>query len=157
VAKVVERRVSAEIEGDFVLFLIGIRINRFRKPWKWGPVMAAMPRMLRELEANPDAGLLGADVYMGSPRRFMLVQYWRSFDHLEAYARNKDATHWPAWVAFNKRIGSSGDVGIWHESYVVKPGGSESLYNNMPPFGLGAASKLIPAADRARSRIGTDA
>jgi hypothetical protein len=87
----------------------------------------------------------------------MLVQYWRSFDHLEAYARNKDATHWPAWVAFNKRIGSSGDVGIWHESYVVKPGGSESLYSNMPPFGLGAVSELIPAADRARSRIETDA
>ena len=31
--KVVPKRVTAEIEGDFVVFLIGLRINR---PWPWG-------------------------------------------------------------------------------------------------------------------------
>jgi hypothetical protein len=28
------------------------------------------------------------------------VQYWRSFDHLEAYARDRNALHWPAWVEY---------------------------------------------------------
>ena len=86
-----------------------------------------------------------------------MIQYWRSFEHLEAYARSRDAAHWPAWVAFNKRVGSSGNVGIWHETYLVPAGGYECVYNNMPPTGLGAVSKLVPAAGRkasAASRAG---
>ena len=101
-AQVIEKRVTAEIEGDFVVFLIGMRINKVWKMWKWLPVFFAMPRMLRELQDRPESGFLGAGQYMGSPRRPMLVQYWRSFEQLEAYARNRDAAHWPAWVAFNK-------------------------------------------------------
>ena len=87
----------------------------------------------------------------------MLVQYWRSFEQLARYARNRDATHWPAWVAFNKRIGSNGDVGIWHETYLVRAGSYECVYNNMPPIGLGEATRLVPAAGRkatAASRAG---
>jgi hypothetical protein len=73
---------------------------------------------------------------------------------LEAYARSKDAKHWPAWVAFNKRVGSSGDVGIWHETYLVPAGNYDSVYNNMPPIGLGAVSRLIPAAGRKATAAG---
>ncbi len=153
-APVIDKRMTAEVDGDFVVFLIGMRINRFLKPRKWLPVFVAMPRMVRELERNPASGLLGADFFLGSPRRPMLVQYWRSFEQLEAYARSKDARHWPAWVAFNKRIGSSGEVGIWHETYLVPAGAHDSVYNNMPPSGLGAATKLVPAAGRRASAAG---
>jgi Domain of unknown function (DUF4188) len=157
VAKVVPKRVTAEIEGDFIVFLIGMRINKFLKPWKWLPTFAAMPRMIRELGQRPESGFLGGRYYLGGPRSPTMVQYWRSFDQLEAYARSKDATHWPAWVAFNQRVGSSGDVGIWHETYLIGAGRYECVYNNMPPTGLGAVSKLIPAAGRkatAASRAG---
>jgi hypothetical protein len=154
VAEVIDRRVTAEIEGDFVVFLIGMRVNKFWKPWKWLPVFVAMPRMLRELESRPEAGLLGASLYMGSPRRPLVVQYWRSFDHLERFARSHDATHWPAWVEFNKRIGSSGDVGIWHETYLVPAGRYDCVYNNMPPTGLGEATTLRPAAGRKATAAG---
>lgn len=151
---VIDKRVTAEIEGDFVVFLIGMRINRMLRPQGWLPVFLAMPRMVRELERNPAAGMLGASLYFGSPRRPMVVQYWRSFEQLEAYARSKDRRHWPAWVAFNKRIGSSGEVGIWHETYLVPAGSYDSVYNNMPPSGLGAASGLVPAAGRKASAAG---
>jgi hypothetical protein len=154
VAEVIPRRVTASIEGDFVVFLIGMRINSFRKVHKWFPVFVAMPRMLRELEANGDHGFLGASLYFGSPRRPMIVQYWRSFEHLERYARSKDAEHWPAWVKFNKRVGSSGDVGIWHETYLVPAGAYDCVYNNMPPVGLGAVTELVPAAGRKASAAG---
>ena len=153
-AKTIKRRVTAEIEGDFVVFLIGMRINRFWKPWKWVPVAAAMPRMLKELEQGPDAGFLGYTQYLASPRSSVLVQYWRSFDHLESYARSKDAEHWPAWVAFNKRVGSSGDVGIFHETYLIPAGGYECVYNNVPATGLGAVTKLVPAAGRKATAAG---
>ena len=155
--QMIDRRVTAEIEDDFVVFLIGMRINKLWKMWKWLPVILAMPRMLRELEQRPESGFLGAGGYAGSPRRPMVVQYWRSFEDLETYARSKDAAHWPAWVKFNKRVGSTGDVGIWHETYLVPAGAYECVYNNMPPTGLGAVTGLVPAAGRkatAASRAG---
>jgi hypothetical protein len=152
-AHIEPRRMAAEIDGDFVVFLIGMRIN---KPWKvhrWLPVFLAMPRMLKELAGRPDSGFLGYT--MGLP---VIVQYWRSFEHLEGYARSKDGAHWPAWVAFNKRVGGSrGDVGIWHETYRVAVGQYEAVYSGMPPFGLGKVGRLTPATgarESARGRIG---
>ncbi len=144
-AQVRNERVTARIDGDFVVFLIGMRINRLWKVHKWLPVFLAMRPMLQELGRNPDSGFLGAEQAFISPRMPMLVQYWRSFDHLERYARARDAHHYPAWVAFNKKVASNGDVGIWHESLVVPAGGHESIYNNMPPFGLGRVAQLVPA------------
>ncbi len=87
----------------------------------------------------------------------MVVQYWRSFEQLTAYAQNRDQSHLPAWRAFNKAIGTNGDVGIWHESYIISPGKFESIYVNMPIFGLGAAGTLhdsIGQRASASSRIG---
>ena len=151
-AAVIDQRVSAEMDGEFVVFLIGMRINKLWKIHKWLPTFLAMPKMIRELYARPESGFLG---YNGGGK--IMVQYWRSFEQLEAYARSRDANHWPAWVAFNKRVGSSrGDVGIWHETYLIKPGQYESIYSGMPPFGLGKVGKLVPASgsrDRASDRI----
>jgi len=141
---IIDKRMCAEIEGEFVVFLIGSRIN---KPWKvgeWGPVALAMPRMLAELAKRPELGLLHARNMFSFPDA-MVIQYWRSFEHLEAYAKNRDLAHLPAWQAFNKAVGSNGDVGIWHETYVIAPGRFETIYNNMPPFGLGAAGRLVDA------------
>src|SRR5206468_313720 len=107
-----------------------------------------------ELEQHPDMGLLGYKNYLG-----VIVQYWRSFEQLDAYARSRDAKHFPAWVAFNKRVGSNGDVGIWHETYKVSAGQYEAIYNNMPAYGLGKAGKLVPAAGRratAPGRLGVE-
>ncbi|HME04575.1 MAG TPA: DUF4188 domain-containing protein [Solirubrobacteraceae bacterium] len=153
-AAIIDKRVTAEIEGDFVVFLIGMRINKLWKVSTWLPVFLAMPKMVRELERSPESGFLGAKLYLGSPRQPMVVQYWRSFEHLEIYARDRDHAHWPAWVAFNKRVGSNGDVGIWHETYLVSAGGYECVYNNMPPIGLGAATSLVAAAGRRATAAG---
>ncbi|MEO8521375.1 MAG: DUF4188 domain-containing protein [Acidobacteriota bacterium] len=154
-AQVIPGRVTAQVEGDFVVFLIGMRIN---KPWKihqWLPAFLAMPRMLRELAAHPECGCLGHIATLG-----VIVQYWRSFEDLEAYARSKDKAHWPAWLAFNKRIARSrGDVGIWHETYQVRAGEYETVYSGMPPFGLGRVGPLVPASGRheaARGRLKRD-
>jgi hypothetical protein len=149
----IPQRMAAEIEGDFVVFLIGMRINKPWKPHKWLPVFLAMPRMLKELAARPGSGFLG---HIFGPK--VIVQYWRSFEHLEAYARSHDQQHWPAWVSFNKRVAKSReDVGIWHETYLVRAGEYECVYSGMPPFGLGQAGKLTSASGRketARGRMG---
>lgn len=146
------QRMTAEIDGDFVVFILGMRINKPWKVHKWLPVALAMPRMLRELASHPEAGLLA--VTMGFPT---IVQYWRSFEHLERYARSHDHEHWPAWVEFNKRVRvSSGDVGIWHETYLVRAGDFEAVYGAMPRIGLASAGRHVPvsgARDSARGRL----
>src|SRR5829696_6799910 len=105
-------RYSGTIEGDFIVFLIGMRINKPWKPHRWLPIFVAMPKMLRELQADPDSGFLGATpaLFTTGPT---VVQYWRSFEHLERYARDPDASHLPAWRRFNRLVHGSGDVGIW--------------------------------------------
>ena len=50
-------RLTANIEGTFVVFLIGMRINSLWKIRKWWPVALAMPRMLKELARHPEAGM----------------------------------------------------------------------------------------------------
>lgn len=55
-------RLTAEMDGEFVVFLIGVRINRWWKIHQWLPVAQAMPRMLKELAAWPDAGFLSAEM-----------------------------------------------------------------------------------------------
>ncbi|HXS97713.1 MAG TPA: DUF4188 domain-containing protein [Candidatus Limnocylindrales bacterium] len=51
---------AAEIEGDFVVFVITMRINKLWKVHKWMPVFFAMPRMLKELARQPESGFLGS-------------------------------------------------------------------------------------------------
>ncbi|HEX8950263.1 MAG TPA: DUF4188 domain-containing protein, partial [Polyangia bacterium] len=123
------------MEGEFVVFLIGMRVNRWWKPWRWLRVALAMPRMLRELAAHPELGFLGAEQWVG--RTTVMVQYWRSRAQLMEYAKRRGSEHLPAWRAFNQLVGTNGDVGIWHETYCVRPGDYENVYVNMMPFGLG--------------------
>lgn len=126
---------------EVVVFLIGMRINRWRRIRTWWPVFTAMPRMLREL-ADRDLGLLDVRTYW-SGRDFLTVQYWRTAEELGAYARNKDLAHAPAWATFNKRAAATGHVGVWHETYLVSKHRIESLYGNMPLHGLAAAHGWI--------------
>jgi len=151
----INQRIAANIEGDFVVFLIGARINKWWKFGKLYQVNTAMMRMLKELHADPGKGLLHVEGWPG--RTVLLVQYWRSFEQLHAYARDQDAEHRPAWGEFNRKIGSSGDVGIWHETYLVREHEYEAIYNNMPEFGLAKAGGWVPATGRnstAKGRLG---
>ncbi len=130
---------------------------RLNRPWmihKWLPVTRAMPRMISELERQRDPGFLGGETWFG--RTTIALQSWRSAEDLLRYATNPDLAHLPAWSAFRREVGSSGDVGIWHETYVISPGQHESVYHNMPAFGLGKVGSLIPATgarEHARGRF----
>jgi len=140
--KIIQKRMTARIKGDFVVFIIGMRINKFWKVHKWMPVVLAMPKMINELSKKPESGFLGFQNFGGIPP--VMIQYWKSFEHLAAYAKDKEGIHFPEWKEFNKKI-KPGDVGIWHETCIIKDGMYENIYNNMPPFAMGKIGKLIPA------------
>jgi hypothetical protein len=120
-----QQRLTATLEGDFVVFLIGMRINNPLLIRRWLPVAVAMPRMLQELHRQPELGFLHAEMWFS--RTIILVQYWRSMDQLLAYAQHKEKAHLPAWRSCNKAGGTDGSVGIWHETYRASPGSYENI------------------------------
>lgn len=149
-------RFTAVTEEPFVVFLIGMRINKLWAVRKWLPVARAMGPMLQTLYEYPEKGFLGGHSFLGT-RMIMSVQYWRSFADLETFARNPGDLHLEAWKKFNQSIGDDGTVGIWHETYLVEPDHYECVYGNMPRFGLGAVMAHEPAIGRrhtARTRLG---
>ncbi|WP_282793412.1 DUF4188 domain-containing protein [Streptomyces sp. CC224B] len=144
-------RTTANAEGEVVVLLIGMRINRFRAVRHWLPVMLAMQRMLRELGRDRSLGLLGHVLLTASPRTYYVVQYWESKEKLYAYAHSPRMLHHKVWAALNRkqRAGKArGHVGIWHEAYVVPEGAYEAVYADMPAFGLAAAHGRIPVERR---------
>ena len=140
---------TADPSTDLVVFLIGMRVNRWRSVRQWLPVFRAMKPMIIEMLRNPNSGCLSAQTYF-SGRTVLTVQYWSSTEHLMNYAHDAQAKHLPAWRAFNRNVAQSGAVGIFHETYPVRrggartlplqQGGSETLYRSMPPFGLAKAT-----------------
>ncbi|WP_437672449.1 DUF4188 domain-containing protein [Sorangium sp. So ce131] len=142
-------RYRAKIEGDFVIFIIGMRPNR---PWKmrtWGWIAQSMGEMLRVLREHKHKGLLSVRgaITLDGP---LVIQYWRSREDLYRFAENPEDPHLGPWRRYNKEVRDTGDVGIWHETYEVKAGAYHSVYVNMPRFGLAAAGEHI-AAGKGRS------
>lgn len=146
-------RVTAELDGDFVVFRIGMRINTLWRIYEWLPVFRAMAKMLDELETDPESGLLGYDTKVGI-RNHEVVQYWRSFEKLRKYALDMDARHAPAMKWTNQQMRESDAFGIWHETYLVQDGAYETVYHNVPPIGLGKAGTRSPATERRRTAAG---
>ncbi|MFE9600661.1 DUF4188 domain-containing protein [Streptomyces hokutonensis] len=152
-AKAVNGRTTAAAEGEVVVLLIGMRINRFWAVHHWVPVFLAMPRMLRELGKDKSRGLLGHVLLTASPRTYYVVQYWESKEKLYKYASSPDMLHHKAWAIINRKEKAGkvrGHVGLWHESYVVPEGSYEAIYADMPAFGLAAAHGQVPVEQRGR-------
>ena len=65
-------------------------------------------------------------------------------------------SHLPEWQKFLKKVGTNGDVGIWHETYIIKKRQYENIYANMPPFlfgKVGNLKKIFSKNNSARKRI----
>jgi hypothetical protein len=156
---IVRERTTAPTDGKpFVVFLIGMRVNQFWALPKWLWVASAMGPMLKELYKHPELGFLAGEALINW-RGVTILQYWRSVDDLQAYAGARDHTHFPAWTEFYRRIGRDGSVGIWHETYRIDPGAVETIYVNMPAWGLSRAFGREPvtaARNTAKQRMQTD-
>lgn len=155
-AKIVPGRHSAQIDGPFVVFMIGMRVNNVLAVRKWLPTGRAMGQMLATLYRDKEKGFLGGESFIYW-RGVAMLQYWRSFEELEHFARNAADPHLPAWRWYNRAVAGGEDVGIWHETYKVEPGQYEAIYGNMPVFGLASAASHVPAVGKretARRRMG---
>ncbi len=145
-------RFTADTSTEFVIFLIGMRINRWYLFHKWLPVFLAMPRMLLRLKSKRNLGMLHCEQFFRFfPFATIMVTYWTDFDSLESFAKSSNEPHRSVWTRFMQKVGNRGAVGIWHETYKIKRGQMECIYNNMPKFGLAAAFDHIPINSKSQS------
>jgi hypothetical protein len=153
-ARIFPGRMTHKRDGELVVFLIGMRINKPWRPDQWLPPFLAMGPMLTELLTDPASGLMGFRFTLGGGGP-VLIQYWSSKDKLYTYAGDRNAAHRPAWSAFNARARKApGAVGIWHETFHVAS--AESMYVGMPAVGLAKATELVPVtthSTHARDRM----
>lgn len=154
--KKLNTRATSDIDGEFVVFVIGMQVNDWYRVRQWWSAAVAMKRMLQELGSHPELGLLRAEagLFSGGIR---VIQYWRSYEALEAYARASDRMHLPAWRAYHRIARSSTAVGVYHETYRVAPGTYETVYDQMPPVGLlaaGAGPRALHAQSTSAQRMG---
>ena len=73
-AKIYGGRFTADTEEPFVVFLIGMRINRPLAVHKWLPTALAMGPMLRALAQDPTSGFLHGEPFF-YPGGVGLIQY----------------------------------------------------------------------------------
>jgi hypothetical protein len=149
-------RWTARIDGDFVVFLIGAEVRDPEQASRAASLLMAMVDMLGELAQDPDKGLLGFHNFGGLGG--VIVQYWRSFEALEAYAKNPSAKHAPVWREWNRLAEDElSGAGIWHETFLVPAGHYEAIYQNMPVTGLQNAGTVMTVSEArasARQRLG---
>ncbi len=148
-------RFTAKTDQPFVVFLIGMRINKLWVVHKWLRVVMAMRPMLAELYQHPEKGFLGGTLAL-TPSGPLTIQYWRSFEDLERFARDPNDPHLPAWKRFYKFSKAGDSVGVWHETYLIQPDQYEAIYSAMPKYGLGSVMEHVPAMGRlnaARDRL----
>jgi hypothetical protein len=149
-AEVKQGRWTAKVDGDFVVFIIGARPD-WRHPVRTFKDLGGtrgMPFMLARLSKDPQSGLLGFERHGLTTT----VQYWRSFEHLERFARAADEPHLPAWRNYWRRVGRDPRSGIWHETFLVRAGEYEAIYGNMPAYGLGRATALVDVREGSTAR-----
>lgn len=149
-------RYTVQLSEPVVVFLIGMRVNRGggggRWPWRCRGCSRAWAR-------EPELGLLPVETFTRG-RTVLLVQYWATHEQLERFATARDLPHAAPWARFTRELSGSGDVGIYHETYLVESGKVEAIYGDMPRFGLAAATSHVPITrgrETGRERIAAGA
>ena len=102
-----------------------------------------------------NAGLLNSESFAIGINHFGVLQYWRSFDDLDAWSRRPPHSEW--WRAAVERMRLKKDFGVSHETFLVRSSDVESIYLDCRPTGLAAFGILgepVGPLTTSRGRLG---
>lgn len=137
-------RCTARRDEPFVVFMMGVRVNRLFAVWRWFSVLLSLRSMVRKISGTSGLGYLGGQTFY-SWRTVTIMQYWESYEALERYARCPKQGHLPAWQRFNREVRGSKAIGLWHEAYTIGSAEYDAIYTNVPVCGLAKATVHMPA------------
>lgn len=151
------RRVIAtlpESVAELCLLRLGIQSRGLRALVYARRIGKAVDRSAAEAIAS-GAGLLHSERFAIDRGHFGVWQYWRSFEDLEAWSRRPPHSEW--WRDVLTRMRTRGDVGIYHETFLVPRDRIESIYLECTPAGLsafGTPGEPVGPATTSRGRLG---
>lgn len=123
---------------DLVVIYLGMRVHSLRG---LRTLMYFGREIARSVEAKPDGLLLHENLtYSLLPPHLGMRQYWRDFDSLEAWTRQRPHQEW--WKRF---LADPAGTGFWHETYFMR-GGVEAIYDaRLPKVGMMNFAPLVAA------------
>ena len=104
------------------------------------------------------AGLLHSERFSIGRGHFGVLQYWRSFEDLEAWSHRPPHSEW--WRKALERMRTKGDLGIYHETFLVPRDRVEAIYLDCEPAGLarfGTLGEPVGKMTASRGRLGRGA
>ena len=150
-------RVVASLPGsiaELALARIGLIARRWSARGAVRSLAKAAERAATEAKVA-GAGLLHAERFAAGTGHVVLLQYWRDYESMEAWTRRPPHSEW--WRSAVDRMRRKGDLGVYHESFLVPRANVESIYLDSPPVGLMAFGDLDDAngpRTAARDRLG---
>lgn len=139
---------------ELCLVRLGLVVRGLRA---W-PYAARLARAIERAAAEAigsNAGLLSSERFRFGWGHFGVLQYWSSFDALDAWSHRPPHSEW--WRGALERMRKRGDFGVYHETFLVPKAGLESIYLNCPPVGLarfGVNGEAVGSSTTSRDRLG---
>lgn len=134
-----EMLVTAKLKEPLCVFLVGMQGRSWRSAWKLPFIGRRMMKMQSELLANPGSGFLwGQNFSSRNPMTTLFLSYWKSKQDIFHFVSSNEYSHMQSVGEYYSRFKKDPNIGIWHETYEIQPGHTESLYHHMAPFGLSA-------------------
>jgi hypothetical protein len=143
-----------EAVPELCLIRLGFQIRRFTAFPLARRLARAIDRSAEEARAA-DAGLLLSERFRIAWNHFGVLQYWRGFDELEAWARREPHSSW--WREAVERGRSREDFGLYHETFLVPRANIEAIYLDCRPVGLsafGVPGEAVGSRTTSRDRLG---
>ncbi|KAK2606728.1 hypothetical protein N8I77_005459 [Diaporthe amygdali] len=141
---------------SLVVFHLGVRFNHplgLLSPGakEIGDYFTAMTKALSK--KREEFGMLHLTNWRATDREtnntLMIIAYFRDIDALNKFAHDKvHRDGWDWYHQFAKKEGNS-HIGIFHETFVTRPGDYETIYVDCPPTLLGASNiKINPGNEK---------
>ena len=139
---------------ELCLVRLGLQAHRL-SAW---PYAVRLSRSINKAAAEAVAS--GAGLLLSEPLRlgrahYGVLQYWTSFEALEAWSHRPPHSEW--WREAVERMRSRGDFGVYHETYLVPRARIESIYLDCRPTGLlafGTPADPVGGDTNSRGRLG---
>ena len=151
------RRIVAELpEGVDEICLVRFGIVAAR--WSAVPATRRFAREVAQasqVAIETRAGLLGSERVSFGWKHVGFLQYWASFEALDTWSHTSPHATW--WKLAVERMRVKGDIGVYHEAYVVARSNVESIYLDCTGVGLsafGVTSEPVGPKTTARDRLG---
>lgn len=151
------RRVVASLPdaaNELCLVRMGIQGRGLLGRFHARSLRAAIARDAERAVAE-NAGLLASESFTIARGHHGVLQYWRSFDDLDAWSHRPP--HSERWRDAVDRMRRRGDLGVYHEVFLVPAASLESIYLDCEPAGMARFGKLaepVGPLTTARGRLG---